>query len=49
MKRFLLLTLLLPACEGVPVNVAYTGHAAGHEYTAAYGHQTGVALVVNQK
>ena len=50
MKRILLLiALILPACEGVPVNVAYTGAAAGHSYTAAYSSTGGAALVVNQK
>jgi hypothetical protein len=41
--------LLLTACEGIPVNVSYTGAAAGHEFTAAYGNKSGFAAVVNQK
>lgn len=51
MKRIAILSavLLFPSCEGVPVNVAYTGAAAGHSYTAAYSTTGGAALVVNQK
>jgi len=45
----LLLFLLFPSCEGVPVNVAYTGAAAGHTYTAAYSTTGGAAVVVQQK
>jgi hypothetical protein len=51
MKRILIVltAVSLTSCESVPVNVAYTGHAGGHSYTAAYGNKTGVAIVVNQK
>ena len=51
MKKLVIVavSLLLSACKNVPVNVAYTGSAAGHTYTAAYGTSSGVAVVVNQK
>jgi hypothetical protein len=41
--------LFFPSCEGIPVNVAYTGAAGGHSYTAAYSTTGGVAVVASQK
>lgn len=51
MKRLTLIltALALCSCESIPVNVAYTGNAGGHSYTAAYGSKTGIAVVVSQK
>lgn len=41
--------VFLTSCESIPINAAYTGHAGGHTYTAAYGSKTGIAVVVSQK
>ena len=35
--------------KDIPVNVAYTGHKAGYNYTVAYGKTTGLGIVLNQK
>ena len=44
----ILLLLLLPSCASVPVEVEYTGHAAGHGYNVNYS-ASGVRAVVYQK
>lgn len=44
----ILLLLLLPSCASVPVEVEYTGHAAGHGYRVNYS-ATGARLAVYQK
>lgn len=43
------IVLSLAGCENVPITAAYTGAAAGHEFTAAYSSAGGAALVVKQK
>lgn len=51
MKKLLLaIPLLLSSCATAPpITVSYTGHAGGHEYTAAYSKQSGAVLAVHQK
>lgn len=49
MKYILLLALFLPSCESIPVAASYTGHLAGHEFTAGYSKETGAVLAVAQK
>lgn len=41
--------VFLTSCESIPISAAYTGHAGGHSYTAAYGSKTGIAVVVSKK
>ena len=44
----LLLLLLLPSCASVPVEVQYSGKAAGHGYRVNYS-ATGARVAVYQK
>ncbi len=48
LRILLLLPLLLPSCETLPVTVAYSADIAGHEVNAAYTSGKGVVLAAKK-